>query len=43
MDMDLESGLDYESRCFEMLFSTKDRVEGANAFSEKRKPVFRGC
>jgi enoyl-CoA hydratase len=43
LEMDLESAMDYESRCFEMLFSTDDRLEGVKAFSEKRKPVYKGC
>ncbi|MDY6880584.1 MAG: enoyl-CoA hydratase-related protein [Desulfatiglans sp.] len=40
--MDLRSGLDYESRCFEFLFSTEDQTEGIKAFVEKRKPVYQG-
>jgi enoyl-CoA hydratase len=42
MTMDARSALAYESRCFEILFSTEDQKEGMGAFSEKRKPVFRG-
>lgn len=42
MDTDLKSALDYEARCFEMLFSTHDQKEGVNAFVEKRKPDFKG-
>lgn len=42
MNTDLASALDYEARCFEMLFSTRDRKEGTAAFVEKRKPEFKG-
>jgi enoyl-CoA hydratase len=38
----LKEGLDYESVLFEFCFSTNDQKEGANAFLEKRKPVFTG-
>jgi len=40
MNMDMKSAMAYESRCFEMLFSTADRKEGMKAFVEKRKPAF---
>ncbi len=43
MDTDLKSALEYEARCFEMLFSTHDQKEGVQAFVEKRKPEFKGC
>ncbi len=44
MNTDLASALDYEARCFEMLFSTQDqKKEGTAAFVEKRKPDFKGC
>lgn len=43
MNTDLASALDYEARCFEMLFSTQDQKEGTAAFVEKRKPDFKGC
>ena len=40
--MDLNSGLNYENRCFNMLFSTHDKNEGVKAFLEKRNPEFKG-
>ncbi|SHK71095.1 enoyl-CoA hydratase [Desulfatibacillum alkenivorans DSM 16219] len=39
---DLRTGLDYEARCFSLCFGSEDRVEGTNAFMEKRKPKFTG-
>lgn len=42
LQMNLSQALAYEGRCFEFLFSTEDRIEGMNAFIEKRKPQFRG-
>jgi enoyl-CoA hydratase/carnithine racemase len=42
MDMNLQSALTYESRCFEILFSTEDQKEGMEAFLKKRKPLFKG-
>lgn len=42
MDMNLSAAIDYETRCFEMLFSTHDQKEGTAAFVEKRKPDFKG-
>ena len=41
-DMSLAGGLDYERRLYEIAMATEDRVEGMNAFIEKRKPKFRG-
>jgi len=43
MNMDLQSALEYEARCFEMLFSTEDQKEGVRAFMDKRKSEFTGC
>ncbi|MDQ7096697.1 enoyl-CoA hydratase-related protein [Desulfosporosinus sp. PR] len=40
--MDLELGLQYEHKCFSLLFATEDQKEGMQAFIEKRKPTFRG-
>ncbi len=42
MNTDLASAMDYEARCFEMLFSTQDQKEGVSAFMEKRTPEFKG-
>ncbi|MEM7178217.1 MAG: enoyl-CoA hydratase-related protein [Pseudomonadota bacterium] len=38
----LEAGLLLERRAFQLLFSGNDRVEGMNAFIEKRRPSFTG-
>ncbi|WP_119066661.1 enoyl-CoA hydratase-related protein [Rubrobacter indicoceani] len=38
----LDQGLDYERKSFLVLFSTEDKEEGMAAFTEKRKPEFRG-
>ncbi len=38
----LDEGLDYESTLFSLCFASKDQKEGANAFLEKRKPMFSG-
>ena len=38
----LSAGLDQERRLYELAMATEDRVEGMNAFMEKRKPEFRG-
>jgi len=38
----LREGLKLESRYFGSLFSTEDKNEGALAFLEKRKPIFKG-
>ena len=38
----LSAGLDAERRLFELAMATEDRVEGMQAFLEKRRPSFRG-
>src|SRR5919106_1189767 len=38
----LAAGLDHERRLYELAMATEDRVEGMNAFIEKRAPEFRG-
>lgn len=39
---DLKTALDIEARCFALCFGTEDRVEGMNAFLEKRRAEFKG-
>lgn len=41
-DVDLQTGLQIESLCYQQLITTEDRQEGLQAFSEKRPPVYRG-
>jgi enoyl-CoA hydratase/carnithine racemase len=38
----LNSGLEHERRLYELSMATEDRMEGMDAFLEKRKPRFRG-
>lgn len=40
--VDLQTGLDFESKAYEVIIPTKDRIEALNAFNEKRKPQFLG-
>jgi len=40
-EVGLNAGLDTERRLFELALATEDRVEGMNAFIEKRTPDFR--
>ncbi len=42
MEMSLIDAIDYETQCATLLGTTEDRLEGMKAFSEKRKPVFKG-
>ncbi|MEJ3749333.1 enoyl-CoA hydratase-related protein [Actinomycetes bacterium KLBMP 9797] len=42
LDLDLSSGLAWESQLFAALFATDDKREGMAAFVEKRKPDFTG-
>ncbi len=41
-EADLNTGLDYETQTFGLIFSTDDMQEGTSAFLEKRKPKFSG-
>ncbi len=40
-ELSLQEGLNYEKRNFYLLFGTEDRLEGMNAFIEKRKPEWK--
>lgn len=42
MNVDLQTGLSIERKAYEVTIPTEDRVEALTAFSEKRKPVFKG-
>lgn len=42
LELDLKSGLALERNLFTLLLSTRDRREAADAFREKRAPVFSG-
>lgn len=42
LNVDLQTGLHIERKAYEITIPTEDRVEALNAFSEKRKPIFRG-
>jgi enoyl-CoA hydratase/carnithine racemase len=42
LQMDLASGLAWESQLFAALFATEDKTEGMAAFVAKRKPKFTG-
>lgn len=41
-NQEIERGLEKEINLFAQCFATQDRVEGINAFLEKRKPEFKG-
>lgn len=42
MKVDLQTGLQLERKAYEITIPTEDRIEALQAFSEKRKPVFKG-
>lgn len=41
-NVDLKTGLAIESKAYEVIIPTKDRLEALEAFKEKRAPVFKG-
>ena len=41
-ELGLEAGLEFERRSFYLLFATEDQREGMAAFTEKRKPAWKG-
>ncbi|XP_046839701.1 methylglutaconyl-CoA hydratase, mitochondrial-like [Xenia sp. Carnegie-2017] len=41
-EVDLTSGLQFEEALYAQVIPTKDRLEGLQAFKEKRKPVYKG-
>ncbi len=42
MKVDLHTGLQIERKAYEATIPTEDRIEALNAFTEKRKPIFKG-
>jgi len=42
MEMDINNALQIETNAYEVCIPTKDRIEGLVAFSQKRKPNYRG-
>lgn len=42
MNTDIQTGLDIESKAYELVIPTEDRLEALQAFGEKRSPVFQG-
>ncbi|MBM6617180.1 enoyl-CoA hydratase-related protein [Bacillus suaedaesalsae] len=42
MNADLQTGLTIERKAYEVTIPTEDRIEALQAFSEKRKPDFKG-
>jgi len=43
LEVSQREGLEIEARCYERTLSTEDRLEALAAFSEKRKPEFKGA
>ena len=41
-ETDIYTGLAFETQCYNNLIPTKDRLEGLQAFKEKRKPQYKG-
>jgi enoyl-CoA hydratase/carnithine racemase len=41
-EADLATGLAIESNAYQVLIPTQDRLEGLQAFAEKRKPIYKG-
>ena len=42
LNTSLDEGLDFERKSFYLMFGSEDRKEGMKAFTEKRKPDFKG-
>ncbi|KAA1040264.1 enoyl-CoA hydratase [Macrococcus equipercicus] len=42
LDLPLADGLHYERECYDLVLNSEDRIEGLQAFKEKRKPNYKG-
>jgi methylglutaconyl-CoA hydratase len=42
IETDMQSALKLEEKCYSKVIPTKDRIEGLNAFKEKRQPKYTG-
>lgn len=42
IDMSLINALQFEEACYAKTIHTEDRLEGLNAFAQKRKPNYKG-
>lgn len=42
IQVDIQSALKLEEECYSKVIPTKDRIEGLNAFKEKRTPKYLG-
>ena len=42
LDLDLDAGLALELEQYEAVLRSEDRLEGLQAFAEKRRPVWKG-
>jgi len=42
MNCDQATGMAIEEQCYAQVIHTEDRLEGLNAFREKRVPVYKG-
>lgn len=40
--MDMDNALEFEQACYAQVIPTQDRLEGLQAFKEKRRPVYKG-
>lgn len=43
LEKSLDDGLKLEHKYYKNIISTQDRIEGLNAFVEKRKPLYKDC